>query len=154
MSTIEEYLYIDYENVQDVNVTVIKNTMKVRIIVGEDQMKVPIELIQKTQPLGNVVEWIRVNGKGKNALDFFIAFYIGKDVAVYRQKIFIIYSKATGYDPLINHLKKSKIKAKRIVSFQELYQNKTIKIDETGIQKVKENLKKIVANKRPKKKTV
>jgi hypothetical protein len=40
MSIFEEYLYIDYENVQDVKVEVIKKTIKVMIIVGKDQIKV------------------------------------------------------------------------------------------------------------------
>ena len=153
MSVFEEYLYIDYENVQDVRVDMIKKTMKVMVIVGENQTKVPIDLVQKTQPFGNAVEWIRVNGKGRNTLDFFITFYLGKDVATDHKKSFIIYSKDTGYDPLINHLKKSGIKAKRIVSFQELSSNKTIKTDELGIQKVKENLRKVSAIKRPKKRS-
>lgn len=153
MPVFEEYLYIDYENVQDVKVNIIKETIKVRIIVGNDQTKVPIELVQKTQPFGNAVEWIRVNGKGRNALDFFIAFFLGKDVATDREKTFIIYSKDTGYDPLINHLKKNGIKAKRIVSFQELCQNKAVKIDEAGIKRVKDNLTKVAANKRPKKRS-
>lgn len=153
MPVFEEYLYIDYENVQDVKVNIIKETIKVRIIVGNDQTKVPIELVQKTQPFGNAVEWIKVNGKGRNALDFFIAFFLGNDVATDREKTFIIYSKDTGYDPLINHLKKNGIKAKRIVSFQELCQNKAVKIDEAGIKRVKDNLTKVAANKRPKKRS-
>jgi hypothetical protein len=153
MSVFEEYLYIDYENVQDVRVDVIKKTTKVMIIVGENQIKVPIELVQQTQPFGDGVEWIRVSGKGRNALDFFIAFFLGKDVAANSDKTFIIYSKDTGYDPLITHLKKSGIKAKRIVSFQELNGDKVIKMDEAGIRKVKEDLMKTAAIKRPKKRS-
>jgi hypothetical protein len=153
MSAFEEYLYIDYENVQDVKVNVIKKTVKVRIIVGEDQTKVPIDLVQKTQPYGDAVEWVQVNGKGRNALDFFIAFFLGKDVAADMKKTFIIYSKDTGYDPLISHLKKRGIQAKRIVSFQELCQDKVIKIDEAGINKVKESLTKLPAKNRPKKRS-
>ncbi|MFX4260743.1 PIN domain-containing protein [Pelotomaculum propionicicum] len=142
---------MDYENVQDVIVDVINETFKVIIIMREDQTKVPIDLVNITQPLGNAVEWIRVNGKGRNALDFFIAFYLGKDVTANRDKTFIIYSKDTGYDPLLTHLKKSGIKARRIVSFQQLSQNKAIKIDEAGIMKLKDVLIKVPANKRPKK---
>jgi len=153
MSVFEEFLYIDYENVQDVNVDVIKKSMKVMIIVGEDQSKVPIDLVQKTQPFGNSVEWIRVKGRGRNALDFFISFYLGKDVAAEPKKSFIIYSKDTGYDPLIGHLNNSGIKARRIVSFQELSSKKAIAIDEAGIKKVKENLKKVTPIKRPKKRS-
>ena len=131
----------------------IKKTVKVAIIVGQDQSKVPIDLVQKTQPFGNAVEWIQVSGKGRNALDFFIAFFLGRDVAADRSKNFIIYSKDTGYDPLINYLKKSGIKARRIVSFQELDQNKPIQIDEAGVKKVRESLGKLAANKRPKKRS-
>ena len=151
MSVFEEYLYIDYENVQDVQVDIIQKTIKVMIIVGDNQLKVPIELVQKTQPFGDAVEWIRVNGKGRNALDFFVAFFLGKDVATDSKKNFIIYSKDTGYDPLINYLRKNGIKAKRIVSFLELSQNKTKKIDEAETKKVLERLRKVQANKRPKK---
>ena len=151
MSIFEEYLYIDYENVQDVKVDVLKKTSKVTIILGENQTKVPIDLVQKTQPFGDAVEWVRVSGKGQNALDFFIAFFLGRDAASDKEKTFIIYSKDTGYDPLINYLNKSGIKAKRIVSFQELCQNKVINIDEARVNKVKEILTKTPANNRPKK---
>ncbi|TSI04518.1 PIN domain-containing protein [Lysinibacillus sp. BW-2-10] len=153
MSIFDSYLYVDFENVQDLKVDVIKKTTKIMIIVGENQTKMPLELIQKTQPLGNAVEWIQVNGKGRNALDFFIAFYLGRDVAVNKGKTFIIYSKDTGYDPLIDYLKKSGIKVKRIVNFQELSVKKPIKTDETRIQRVKESLIKTAGKSRPKKKS-
>ena len=43
------------------------------------------------------------------------------------------------------------VKAKRIVSFQELSHHRKIKIDEAGIKRVRDNLDKLPANKRPKK---
>lgn len=153
MSTIDEYLYIDYENVQDVKVKTIKSTMKVKIIAGENQVKIPLELVQKTQPLGDKVEWIKVSGKGKNALDFFIVYYLGRDVERDKSKSFIIYSKDAGYDPLISHLNKLKIKARRIVSFQELNENVEIDFNEKAIKKSKDILLKVAGNKRPKKRT-
>ena len=153
MATYEEYLYIDYENVQDVNVDLIKKTMKVMVIVGDNQSKIPIDLIVKTQPFGEGVEWLRVSGKGRNALDFFIAFFLGRDVAAHGGKSFIIYSKDTGYYPLISHLKKQGVKARRIVSFQELSDKESIKMDEGAIRKVRDNLRKMAANKRPKKRS-
>lgn len=153
MNNYEEYLYIDYENVQDVDVNLLHKNIKVLIILGKDQIKIPVDLIKKTQPFGNSIEWIQVNGKGRNALDFFIAFFLGKDVASNIKKTFIIYSKDTGYDPLVNYLKNQKINARRIVSFQELSKNSVIKVDELGINKVKESLLKVAANKRPKKRS-
>lgn len=156
----EEYLYIDYENVQDVKVEVIKATTKVRIVVGDDQNKVPIELVQKTQPFGTGVEWIKVPGKGRNALDFFIAYFIGQDAKANPGKRFIIYSKDTGYDPLINYLKKDGLNISRIVSFQELGNHKQQKVDDPAnkkildqVKKVSDNLNKLAANRRPKKRT-
>ena len=148
---VEEYLYIDYENVQDVKVDVIKKTTKVKIILGNDQTKIPVELVTKTQPFGDMVEWVQVEGKGRNALDFFIVYFIGRDVSKDDKKSFIIYSKDTGFDPLINSLWNSGINAKRIVSFQELRSNKAIPVDVTSLNKVVENLKKINAKSMPKK---
>jgi hypothetical protein len=152
MNTFDEYLYIDYENVQDVKIEVLKKNVKVMIIVGNTQTKVPIELIMKTQPFGNAVEWVQVSANGRNALDFFIAYFLGRDTAADQSKSFIIYSKDAGYDPLIAHLKQKGMKAKRIVSFQELNQHKLIVMDEAGIKKVKDSLRKVASNSRPKKK--
>jgi hypothetical protein len=151
MPLFDKFLYIDYENVQDFNVNVIEKSMKVIIIVGQDQVKMPFDLIKKTQPYGEAVEWIQVDGKGRNALDFFIAYFLGRDVSQGKGKIFIIYSKDTGYDPLINSLRTRGIKVKRIVSYQELILNNSIKMDEDKIKKVEESLLKLAANKRPKK---
>ncbi len=154
----DEYLYIDYENVQDVKVEVIKATTKVRIVVGDDQNKVPIELVQKTQPFGASVEWIKVPGKGRNALDFFIAYFVGQDAKQDPSKKFMIYSKDTGYDPLINYLKRDGVDISRIVSFQELGNHKAPPVNDPiqkriqdHVKKVNDNLNKLAANRRPKK---
>lgn len=150
---IDEYIYVDYENVQDIKVEFIKNTSKVIILIGNEQIKIPIDLVQKLQPMGNLVEWIRVNGKGRNSLDFYISFFLGRDVTKDKNKHFVIYSKDTGYDPLITYLKNDGIKIRRIVSFQELRKDSEIKFDEAGINRIKDNLSKVASNKRPKKKT-
>jgi len=103
MNTFDEYLCIDYENVQDVKVEILKKNVKVIILVGNTQSKVPIDLVMKTQPFGNAIEWIQVNANGRNALDFFIAYFLGKDTETDPLKSFIIYSKDAGYDLLISH---------------------------------------------------
>jgi len=150
MSSYNEYLYIDFENVQDVNVKFIKETTKVKIIVGQDQKNIPFDLVAKTQKFGDSVEWIRVEGKGKNALDFFIAFYLGKASATEKDKKFTIYSKDTGYDPLIEHLRSKKIDAKRIVSFQELEKMEQPKTADPNFMKAIELLSTMKSIGRPK----
>lgn len=151
MKSFEKFLYIDYENVQDVQPEVIDDTMKVLIIVGDNQSKVPLQLVQQTQPFGDCVEWLQVSGKGRNALDFFIAYYIGRDVSIRPDKEYIIYSKDAGYDPLIDHLSKENIKISRIVSFQELAPRKSNGTDMALVAKATNNLAKVAPNKRPKK---
>lgn len=43
---IDKYIYVDYENVQDIKVEFIKNTSKVIILIGNEQIKIPIDLVQ------------------------------------------------------------------------------------------------------------
>lgn len=147
----EKYLYIDYENVQDVQTEAIDEGMKVMIIVGINQTKVPISLVQQTQPFGERVQWIQVGGQGRDALDFFIAYYVGRDVCRKPDKEFIIYSKDAGYDPLVEHLKEKQVTIRRIVSFQELMPRINSAVDPALLEKTLLNLSKVAPNKRPKK---
>ena len=147
------YLYIDYENVQDVDLTLVKEDTKVVIIIGEDQNKLPFRLIKETQPKGDSVQWIQVPGKGKNALDFFIAYFLGCNNSTDKKYSHIIYSKDTGFDPLINYLTQNNTIVKRIVSLKLLDEEKEIKFDDAKIKKTLENLKKMQAAKRPKKRS-
>ena len=149
----ERYILVDYENVQDFCGEFINDATKLIILRGEDQKKLPAELIEKTQPWGSSVEWHGVPGKGKNALDFFIAYFLGFFVATDKDKEYIIYSKDSGYDPLIRYLSSKGTRIRRIVSFKELSKSTDSIIDKTqseDLDKVKENLQKIPANKRPK----
>lgn len=117
----ETYILVDYENVQDINTDAINEKIKMLIIVGENQKKIPVSLILKTQPFGDSIEWLQIKGYGKkNALDFFLVYFLGVWTAAHSDKEFIIYSKDTGYDPLIEHLKTKKINVRRVVSFKEI----------------------------------
>ena len=84
-------------------------------------------------------------------MDFFIAYYLGKDAALHPSKQFIIYSKDTGFDPLIAHLTKKKVSVKRIVSFKQLNGASPSKVDDPNVRKIIELLKNIKSPSRPKK---
>ena len=156
----DKYIFVDYENVQDINIDIIDNKIKMLIIVGETQNKIPVDLIQKTQPYGNSIEWLQIKSNGKkNALDFFIVYFLGYYISNSNNKEYIIYSKDTGYDPLIEYLKAKDINVKRIVSFKQINEtningSKLIFNEDhkDNIIKIKENLNKVVSNKRPKSK--
>lgn len=109
------YVLIDYENVQPKNLKLLLNhEVSVRVFVGEKLAKVPFELASAMQALGGKAEYIQIIGNGPNALDFHIAFYMGKISAEDPQAYFHIISKDKGFDPLIAHLK-----TKGILSMRE-----------------------------------
>ncbi|MDR3165351.1 MAG: hypothetical protein LBU13_07205 [Synergistaceae bacterium] len=154
----DKCILVDYENVQDINTDIIDNNVKMLIIVGENQNKIPIDLIQKIQPFGNSIEWLQIKSKGKkNALDFFIVYFLGCFVSTQNHKEYIIYSKDTGYDPLIDFLKNRNVNVRRIVSFKQLNSNglsndKIASNDSCGDSfiKINEKLAKMPSNTRPK----
>jgi len=148
------FILVDYENVQDLNTDIMDKDVKMNIILGENQNKIPIGLIQKIQPFGNSIEWLQVKtGGGKNALDFFIVYFISNYISNNKNREYIIYSKDTGYDPLIEYLRTNNINVRRIVSFKQInVYSKNQAYEDESIKKVKENLKKLKSNQRPKNK--
>ncbi len=115
------FVLVDFENVQPSNVGALTGTDKrVKVFVGAGQTKVPLELARALQGLGDKAEYIQVSGNGSNALDFHIAFYIGKLVGEHPGASFHIVSKDTGFDPLIKHLSGLTIDCKRTSAFGDV----------------------------------
>lgn len=104
------YVLIDLENVQPASLAGLDaEFFKVLIFVGATQTKIPFELAAAAQNLGERAAYIKIGGVGSNALDFHIAYYIGKLAQQDQTAYFHIISKDTGFDPLIQHLKSQKI---------------------------------------------
>ena len=89
----ERCLLVDYENIQAVNLAALPEDIRVTIFVGSSQ---------------------------NNALDFHIAYTLGRLMALTSQLEAFILSKDTGYDPLVRYLIKSGRKVHRIVSIHEI----------------------------------
>ena len=79
------------------------------VFVGRAQAKLSFETVSAIQDLGERARYIKISGAGPNALDFHIAFYIGKIGASDPDAFFHIISKDKGFDPLIEHLREQKI---------------------------------------------
>ena len=108
------YVLIDYENVQPKNLALLgEEHFRVKVFVGANQAKIPIELAAAMQSLGARADYVRISGSGSNALDFHIAYYIGRLAAAEPRAFFHIISRDTGFDPLIAHLKEKGIFASR-----------------------------------------
>lgn len=141
-------LLVDYENVQQIDFGLIDDAYHVIIFVGAVQKNVPIELVASAQKLGSRVEWCRVEGSGRNALDFFIACHLGRMLERKAATQCTVLSKDTGFDPLLRHLSKNGLKCRRLNSLLEMHPAPKPK-SEPNYNRVVELLRKTVKNSRP-----
>jgi hypothetical protein len=91
--------------------------------------------------MGERAEYIKIDGTGSNALDFHIAFHIGRISEKDTNAYFHIISKDTGFDPLIRHLKSRKIYA---IRSKEISDIPVIKV--SNAKTVEEKISAIIMN--------
>ena len=115
------YILIDFESVQTGSLEQLTDErFKVKVFVGASQAKLPFEVADSLQQLGSRAEYIKISGHGPNALDFHIAYYIGRLAVEEPSAYFHIISKDTGYDPLVQHLRSKKILASRAETIADI----------------------------------
>jgi hypothetical protein len=115
------HIFVDYENVQAIDPAIIGNkTVHLTLLLGARQTKLDVLLVEKLLHHAATVELIRLQSSGRNALDFALAYYIGRAVATDPAGYFHIISKDTGYDPLIEHLRSKHIRIRRHDDFTTL----------------------------------
>jgi hypothetical protein len=109
------HIFIDFENVQRHDIGFLRDQpCKVYVFVGSNQSKIPFDLVSAIQKLGEQAEYIKIEGTGHNALDFHIAFYVGRMAERDPEGNFIIVSNDKGFNPLIEYLRDNKISAQRV----------------------------------------
>lgn len=151
------YLMLDYENVQPKNLALIAGKQfQVKVFLGKNNTRLPVELVTVMQSLGARGEYIRMDGSGPNALDFHIAYYIGRIAAADPNASFHIVSKDTGFDPLIAHLKAQGIPAKRTPNLEAAPVLKTLTRapDDEQVEAVVRNLRGMPKNRPQRRKTL
>ena len=115
------YVLIDFENVMPENLDLLdQEWIRVFLFVGKNQTKLPFPMVKAIQKLGSRAEYVEMTGTGHNALDFHIAFYIGRISATDKDAYFHVVSNDTGFDPLIAHLKQAHIFADRVSNVGEI----------------------------------
>jgi hypothetical protein len=144
----QKLLLVDFENVQQVDLSRMHDNTNVIIFVGASQKAVPIELVTSAQHLGPRVEWQKVEGNGSNALDFHIACHLGRVLEISPQVHCTVLSKDKGFDPLLRHLNKIGLKCRRINSLLEL-DPKSAPADDPTYKRVVEVLGKSEKKTRP-----
>lgn len=115
------YVLIDFENVQPTTLAGLDaDHFRLLVFVGANQNKLAFETAAAVQKLGSRADYIKITGNGSNALDFHIAFHIGRLSQLDPDAFFHIVSKDTGFDPLIAHLKERKVFAARSRDVSEI----------------------------------
>ena len=144
----QELLLVDFENVQQVDLSRLDQACRVIVFVGASQKAIPIELVTSAQKLGPRVEWQKIEGNGSNALDFHIACHLGRVLEKSPQLHCIVLSKDKGFDPLLRQLNKIGLRCKRINSLLEL-DPKSAPVDDPDYKRVVEVLGKSDKKTRP-----
>jgi len=115
------HVFVDFENVQKINLAVIgREAVRFTLLVGPRQTKLDFFLAEKLLQHPDSVQLLRLASAGRNALDFTLAYYLGRAVVADPGGSFHIVSKDKGYDPLIEHLRSKQIRARRHDSFATL----------------------------------
>ena len=116
-----DFVLVDFENIQPKNVNLLSpGPYKIKVFVGANQAKIPFEMARALQAFGPDAEYIQIEGHGRNALDFHIAYYIGRLAAEIPGASLHVISKDTGFDPLLKHLKAQGIFCRRSKSLADL----------------------------------
>jgi PIN domain len=116
--TAPHFIFVDFENVQSVKLDLISGKpVHVIVVVGRDQTKVPMSLVQQLMEHSGQVKLIQTEVKGKNALDFVLSGEVGMHVARHAGGSFHIISRDKGFDALISHLRATGVEAARHDAF-------------------------------------
>ena len=115
------HVFVDFENVQTVDLALIGSKgVSLKLLLGANQTKLNLDLVEKLMKHAASVELIRLTFSGKNALDFALAYYLGRAVLADPTAYFHIVSKDTGFDPLIKHLQSRHVHVRRHGDFSTL----------------------------------
>lgn len=122
------FILVDFENVQPKNMGLLQGgTYKIRVFVGAKQNKISLDTARALQTFGPDAEYIQIESSGKNALDFHIAYHLGQLAAKNHDASFVVISKDTGFDPLIQHLSLQKIACQRLDAIADMFPAKETK---------------------------
>ena len=115
------FVLIDSENVKPEYIEKLKQEhFRVVVFVGANLKKLDFPTVNAVQSLGSNGSYVQIRSHGPNALDFLIAFYIGKLSSAHPDAYFHIISKDKGFDPLIEHLKDQRVFCCRSASVLEI----------------------------------
>jgi hypothetical protein len=115
------YIFVDYENVQEVDLDLIAGkAVKVFLVVGQRRKTLPSLLARQIHQHHGQVAWIESEGATKNALDLVLAYHVGLQANADPKGYFHILARDKDYDALTKHLRANGILARRDDEFARI----------------------------------
>jgi hypothetical protein len=157
------HVFVDFENVHEVDPALIgAKSVSLTLLLGARQTKLDVALVEKLMEHADTVQLVRLTSSGRNALDFALAYYLGRAVMTDPTGHFHIVSRDTGFDPLIEHLRSRHIHAGRHNTFAPLTAPARAPAPakppsappEDLLTRASEHLRKLVTNRPKRKKTL
>jgi len=117
-ATRTNYIFVDFENVQEVDLDRIAGKpVRVTFVLGERHKNLPVTLVKLLLKYGAQVALVETGRSGKNALDLVLAQYIGAAKQADPHGYFHIISRDKDFDALISHLQANDTLAARRAVF-------------------------------------
>jgi hypothetical protein len=113
-------LLVDYENVPRIDLSDLDESYSAIVFVGATQQPPRAARSKATAHRFKRVTFQKILGSGKNALDFHIAFELGRIYETSRDTICVVVSRDKGFDPLLAYLKSGGLQSYRVGSTAEL----------------------------------
>jgi hypothetical protein len=134
------HILVDFENVQPKDLRLLAgDRFRVVIFLGPHQNRIDLDIVESLQPLGSNVTYVQSDRRTKNAVDFHIAFHLGRLLQGQlgtgeresRRDRFVIVTKDGGFDGLLSHVRSLGYKATKAVTIAEVLEQNAV-TDETG----------------------
>ena len=117
---VKKLLLVDLENKHKVDLSPLDESFRAIIFVGANQNPPKAAKKPATAHRFSRVDFLKISGAGKNALDFHIAFELGRTFETAPDTQCFVLSGDKGFDPLLNHLNTNGMSCRRVESIAEL----------------------------------
>ena len=115
------FILIDSENVKPESIEKLgEEHFRVIVFVGANLRRLDFAIANALQSVGSNGSYVQISSRAPEALDFHIAYYIGRLSTAHPDAYFHIISKDKGFDPLIKHLRDQRILCRRSESIPHI----------------------------------
>ncbi len=118
----QRLVLVDYENIGKIDLSLLDSSYRAIIFVGAKQNAPRASRDPSSAHRFTRVDFHKIEGVGKNALDFHIAFQLGRTFETAPETECIVLSKDKGFDPLLVYLNKNGLECQRVDALEALLQ--------------------------------